>query len=265
MRIKDLINKSYYGTIGYISSVKDLEILESYILHNIKILKEYKQIIVATNYKNHQELAEENHNLWKKYFPNCVLIDLKENRGHNFGTSDLDNALFDYCKNNNIEWLCKSANDVILEEQILKLPVIEADFYYMSSIGLGGMVKYDFDNQRIINEDFVPQTNFYFINVSKADYLNDKDYVDKTYNEIQFRPNYNGKIWEYFPGWSCERFLKKCIERNNLKAYHLTSQKTYIKLLDIILQEQIHDCSHKNIMIEGICHFHNVNQKIIKL
>ena len=264
MQVKDLVNKSYYGTVGYISSVKDLEILESYILHNIKILKEYKGIIVATNYKD-LSLAFKNTKIWLKYFPDCHIIDLMENRGHNFGTADLDNSLFDYCKNNNIEWLCKSANDIILEEQILKIPVIEADFYYMSSIGLGGMVKYNFDNQRIINEDFVPQTNFYFINISKADYLNDKDYVDKTYDEIQIHPNYNGKIWEYFPGWSCERFLKKCIERNNLKVYHLISQKTYIKLLDIILQEQIHDCSHKNIMIEGICHFHNVNQKIIKL
>tara|TARA_R110002167_G_scaffold306289_2_gene510969 strand:- start:43 stop:840 length:798 start_codon:yes stop_codon:yes gene_type:complete len=265
MGIKDLINKSYYGTIGYISSIKDIEVLEGYILYNIEVLKEYKQIIIATNYKNPSELIEENHNLWKKYFPNCILIDLPKNRGHNFGTADLDNALFDYCKDNNIEWLCKSTNDIILEKQILNLPLSEADFYYMSSIGLGGMVKYDFDNKRIINEDFSPQTNFYFINISKADYLNDKEYVDKTYNQVQNILDYNGKVWEYFPGWSCERFLKKCIERNSLSTHHLITPKTYIKLLDIILQEQIHDCSHKNIMIEGICHFHNTNQIITKI
>ena len=232
MGIKDLINKSYYGTIGYISSIKDIEVLEGYILYNIEVLKEYKQIIIATNYKNPSELIEENHNLWKKYFPNCILIDLPKNRGHNFGTADLDNALFDYCKDNNIEWLCKSTNDIILEKQILKLPLSEADFYYMSSIGLGGMVKYD---------------------------------VDKTYNQVQNILDYNGKVWEYFPGWSCERFLKKCIERNSLSTHHLITPKTYIKLLDIILQEQIHDCSHKNIMIEGICHFHNTNQIITKI
>ena len=240
MGIKDLINKSYYGTIGYISSIKDIEVLEGYILYNIEVLKEYKQIIIATNYKNPSELIEENHNLWKKYFPNCILIDLPKNRGHNFGTADLD-------------------------KQILNLPLSEADFYYMSSIGLGGMVKYDFDNKRIINEDFSPQTNFYFINISKADYLNDKEYVDKTYNQVQNILDYNGKVWEYFPGWSCERFLKKCIERNSLSTHHLITPKTYIKLLDIILQEQIHDCSHKNIMIEGICHFHNTNQIITKI
>ena len=50
MGIKDLINKSYYGTIGYISSIKDIEVLEGYILYNIEVLKEYKQIIIATNY-----------------------------------------------------------------------------------------------------------------------------------------------------------------------------------------------------------------------
>jgi hypothetical protein len=42
----------------------------------------------------------------------------------------------------------------------------------------------------------------------------------------------------------------------------LVPQKTYIKLLEYIKQQQIHDCSHKNIMIEGICHYQNINQSI---
>ena len=132
----------------------------------------------------------------------------------------------------------------------------------MNGIGLGGMVKYNFDNERIINEYFFPQTNFYFINVSKTDYLNDKEYIDKTYNEIQNISNYNGRIWEYFQGWECEGFLANCVKRNNLSKYHLVSQKNYIKLLELIKQNQIHDCSHKNIMIEGICHYQYPEQKI---
>ena len=263
MILKSLIHKSYYGSIGYIENQESIDILGSYLLHNKPVLNEYKGHIFAFTHKlfSCDILEKTIHSL----FPNAKIILLDENRGHNFGTADLDNTIFDYCKENNIEWLCKASNDILLQPEVLGIPIQKSDFYYMSSIGLGGMVKYDFNNERIINEDFFPQTNFYFINVSKTDYLNNKEYIDKTYNEMQNIPNYNGKIWEYFQGWTCERFLKKCIERNNLSKYHLVPQKTYIKLLELIKQQQIHDCSHKNIMIEGICHYQNTNQKITLL
>lgn len=265
MKVKNLINKSYYGTIGYVSSKNDLENLERYILHNLAILNEYKQIIVATNYKNYPELTEENSNLWKKYFPDCILLDSKINRGHNHGYTDLDNLIIDYCKNNNIEWLCKSANDIIIQPSHLTKDIPEADFYYLNGIGYGGMVKYNFDNKRIINEDFYPQTNFYFINVSKIDYLNDKKYLDDSYEYIKSIPNYNGRIWEYIREWTCERFLRKCVERNKLKIHHLISEEKYIKLLNYVKQTQIHDCSHKNLLIEGVCHYHSLNHPLYEI
>tara|TARA_B110000902_G_scaffold207133_1_gene236071 strand:- start:95 stop:886 length:792 start_codon:yes stop_codon:yes gene_type:complete len=263
MILKEIINKSYYGTDNYIDNLEDLKILEQLILFNLEVLKEYKGIIVATNYKD-LGLAIKNAKIWLKYFPDCHIIDLIENRGHNFGTADLDNTLFDYCKQNNIEWLCKSSGDTILEVEVLNNKIEESDFYYLNGIGWGGMVKYDFDFDRIIKEDFYPQTNFYFINISKTDYLNDKDYVNQTYNIIKDNPEYNGKIWEYFDGWSCEDFLKTCIIRNNLSKYHLVSPKNYRNLIKYIFDHQIHDCSHKQIMIENICHLHEGNN-IIKL
>ena len=91
----------------------------------------------------------------------------------------------------------------------------------------------------------------------KAEY---KDKITALENEIQNIPNYNGKILEYFQVWECEGFLRECINRNKLSKYHLISPKTYIKLLEYIKQHQIHDCSHKNIMIEGICHYQNTKQ-----
>jgi hypothetical protein len=36
-----------------------------------------------------------------------------------------------------------------------------------------------------------------------------KEYIDKTYNEIQLLDNYNGKIWEYIQDWSCEGFFSR--------------------------------------------------------
>ena len=63
---------------------------------------------------------------------------------------------------NNIEWLCKSSGDIILETGVLNNEIEESDFYYLNGVGYGGMVKYDFDLDRIIKEDFYPQTNFIF-------------------------------------------------------------------------------------------------------
>jgi hypothetical protein len=79
-----------------------------------------------------------------------------------------------------------------------------------------------------------PQTNFYFINVNKTDFLYDKEYVDETYNHVLTIPNYNGKVWEYIQGWSCENFLKKCVKRNNLKKHHLIPKEKYLSLLQLV-------------------------------
>ena len=126
MVLKNLINKSIYGGMGYISSQSDIDLLEQYILYNLPVLKEYKQVIVATNYGS--SLQEENTQMWKKYFPNCVIIDLEVNRGHNHGYTDLENSLFDWCKENNEEWLCKVSNDIIIQESILEKEIQEAIF-----------------------------------------------------------------------------------------------------------------------------------------
>ena len=264
MVVKELINKSVYGTIGYISSLEDIDRTEQYILYNLPILQEYKNIIVATNF-NSLEWETQYNAVWKEYFPECILITSPENRGHNHGYVDLDNLLFNYCKENNIEWLCKSANDTIITHKLLDKQIGDADFYYLNGIGYGGMVKYDFDFERIVNEDFYPQTNFYFINVSKTDYLNDAYYADETYKYIKSLDEYNGRIWEYIENWSCEKFLRDCIERNNLLKEHLISPDKYLSLLNSVKQLQIHDCSHKNIMIEGICHFHTLNEGILTI
>ena len=263
MSLRQLINKSTYGTIGYISSEDDLTRMEQYLMYNLEVLKEFGNIIVATNYSG--DFKEQNSSVWKKYFPNCTIIDSPVNRGHNFGTADLDNLIFDYCKDNNIEWLCKGANDVLLQTKIFEIEVEEADFYYMNGFSFETIFKHKMDLDYLDQNHFTPQTNFYIINVSKTDYLNNKEYLSKTYDLLMSIPNFNGKPWEYIKGWSCEEFLALCISRNNLTKYNLFKGELYEKLFNLIKLNKIGDPSHKNIMIQGICHYQFPNQSIIEL
>ena len=265
MLLKELINKSYYGTIGYIAKEEDLEVLEQYILYNLPVLQEHIGIIVATNYG--EDLQQANADLWKKYFPEVVILDLKVNRGPNFGYCDLDDMLFDYCKDNNIEWLCKSANDIIIQESILDKKIKEADFYYTTSVGYSALFEpYTITVNKVYNtaEYFYPQTNYYFINVSKVDYLNDKQHVDEIYNKVQEIEGYDGRAWEY--GFkSCEVLLKESVERNKLSYFNLIVPEKFTILLNTIKQYQIHDPSHKNIMLDGICHYPYINEQVIEI
>jgi len=265
MNLKQLINKSVYGTIGYIGSQDDIDVLESYILYNLPVLKEYKQIVVATNYGF--PLQNENTQLWKKYFPNCVIIDSEVNRGHNFGTADLDNMLFDWCKENNEEWLCKSANDMIFQESILEKEVDNAEFYYLTSVGLGAFPPpFEVSVEKVYDthEYFYPQTNYYFINVFKINELNDKNHINSIYKIYQTNTDLNKKAWDV--GFkTCEVLLKETIENNKLSTFNLISRKKFHILLNTIKEYQIHDPSHKNIMMEGICHLQFNQHPIIEI
>ena len=51
MKLKDLINKSYYVANGFIESAESISILEKYITYNLDVLKEFKGVVIATNYK----------------------------------------------------------------------------------------------------------------------------------------------------------------------------------------------------------------------
>jgi hypothetical protein len=266
MILKELINKSYYTSNGYVKDINSLHILEQYIIYNLPVLKHFKGHIVANTYDGYNELHMATEKIWKKYFPECLLIFRTKNRGHGFGIADSENDIIDHCHSMKIDWILKTSSDVIFLESILNKEISgKADLYYMNGIGYGGMEKYGYNLDIIEQEDFYPQTNFYFINTTKIDYLYDKDYINETYEHSKTIPNYNNKTWEHFPGWTCEEFLKKCTQRNNLIKEHLIPSNIYKRLLKIIKENQIHDCSHKNIMIDGVCHFQYPDQPVIQI
>ena len=267
----ELINKSFVGVVAHISSDTKLESLEQYINTNKEIFDNFKGIIVAANYvdmpgldKRFNSLILRHHEIWLKYYPDVKFIDLDENRSHTFGTLDLDGAVFDYCKENDIEWLFKVNDDMLFTPEFLEdeeLP--EADFYYWNGIGIGGMKKYEYDNDRMIKEDYYPQTTIYFINTTKLPELHNKQVVTDGYNYCMGLENYNGKVWEVIEGFTCEDFLKNATIKNKLVKHHMTKPTTYIRLLNFIKANHIADCSHKQLIIDGFVHLQWPDQKCI--
>ena len=270
MKKIELINKSYVGVSVHISSDTKLQSLEQYINTNKEIFDKFKGVIVAANYadapgldKRFNALIHRHHEVWLNYFDDVKFIDLDENLGHTFGTLDLDGSLFNYCKENDIEWLFKVNDDMLYLDDFLEGEVPEADFYYYNGVGFGGMEKYEYDIDRIANEDFYPQTTQYFINTSKLPYIHKQETVDAAYDFIQKLPNYNGKVWEHVEGFTCEDLLKNAVTKNNLVKHHLTQPTTYIRLLEFVKANQVHDCSHKQLIIDGTCHLQWPEQKCI--
>jgi len=264
MILKELANSSVYGTVGHVSTKEDVDFLEKhYVTYNLPVLKEFGHVLVATNFDN-VEVVPYLEAMWRRYFKDCTFINSTTNRGHGIGTADLDDAIFNFCKDNQVEWLCKSSNDMIFRKEVLYKEIGGADFYYFNGIGYTGVYNYDFDLYRIMDENFYPQTTFYFINVSKVDYLNDREHVNETYTRIQAADSYSGKLGDY--GFRTnETLLKECIERNKLVRENLLPREKYFKLLNIIKDFRIADCSHKSIMLENICHMQWLAQPIIEI
>lgn len=262
MKFGQIIEQSVYGTIGCIASLRHLEVLERFISHNLPVLKAFKGVCVATNYGAglHGELATRNGALWRRYIPGCTLLDSGHNRGHSIGTCDLDNLLFDHCKENNISWLCKGANDVLLSEAVFETGVEPADFYYLEAISYAAMRQQGFDLAKIRAGLFYPQTNFYAINVGKTDFLVEKEFLDRSHAIVTGMPGYNGRIWEVIPGWACEHLLRKCVIRNRLSRCRLLDDAQLTRVLAMVRDRRIEDCSLKGVNINGICHCHDLDQ-----
>jgi len=246
MTLKDIIPNSIYCTIGYCDE-KHLETLEQYIQQNKFLLELFDKISIA--YNGEREKCLEAIKIWNDRFPGKLLFGiLPINRGQTYGTMDLDNEVIRLGLISNKDYIWKTSADTIFFEQILEKEIAEADFYYLNGIGYAGL-------ERFNSEYFFPQTNFYIIS-SNIDYLNDENEVDEVY-ELQ-KVNPNKRPWELKQGFESETFLKRCVERNKLWKFHLCNDSYFRKIMNVVRNYQIHDSSHKNLIIEdpGVSHLH---------
>lgn len=252
-----------YCSIGSTNNNRDLYLLEYNLNRLSEVLKHpysfnIKEVIVADNGIKSKEAFE----LWRdkiSYNTKCLFLD--SNRGHTFGTMELDNTVLSNSKNS--DFTIKSTNDMLTGKNLVKkLDEIthSYDFYYLDSVGYANVFSYD-------RQNFSPQTNFYIIKTSileKNGPVNRPELYNKVYlNYINNNPN-ELKPWEFEPKVECESELLSYVKKYNLKSCPLLGDNTLKNLLSIVKDLNIHDCSHKNLYLQeiGLTHFHPSTEPI---
>jgi hypothetical protein len=256
VKFGDVLSGAVYGITGYVAGHRDIADAERVIIHNLAVLGAFEQVVVATNYREGcpDALRQSHRELWRRHLPSCVLLDNGHNRGHSIGTADLENLLFDYCRAAGRRWLCSGASDVLLGTEVLDIPVHPADFYYLNAVSYDALHQHDFQLSLFTDNFFFPQTTFYAINTGACDTLYDRGRLDDAWRQVSAIPDYNDRIWEYLPGWSCEGRLRDCVLRNRLRRCHLMSDEQWQRVLAVVVAQRISDCSFKGLSINGICH-----------
>jgi hypothetical protein len=256
VKFVDVLSEAVYGITGYVANLGDIAVAERVVIHNLAILGTFKQVVVATNYSEGcpDALRQSHREMWRRQLPDCVLLDNGHNRGHSIGTADLENLLFDYCRAAGRRWLCSGASDMLLAAEVLDIPVHPADFYYLNAVSYDALRQHDFQLSLFTDNFFFPQTTFYAINTNAADTLYDRARLDAAWRQVRAIPDYNDRIWEYLPGWSCERQLRDSVLENQLTRCHLMSDEQWQRVLAVVVAQSISDCSFKGLSINGICH-----------
>ena len=234
------------------------------IQHNYSVLESAKShSIIVKHLMNEQakERAERFVETFKilyqnslHYTPSVTVSEL----GHTFGTLQLDLEAFQSIPSPG-GYLLKLSGDVFLNQTEFEKTLVPQgqDFYYLNGIGKGGLEKYSSLSQAAL-EDFYPQTNFYIIDTSKVvgvtpPYSQILNFHKAFMLDKQHNPDL--KPWEWMEGFTCEDFLKKATLK--LKKYHILPYHRYMTLLQYINEANIHDPSHKNIMVAGVMHAHS--------
>lgn len=268
-----------YGVIGYIDSKESIQQLVSNLRTSYDFLKRMDGLVCVLNYHTNNNQTSELQKLLVQQITDILLpifnisdihiIHYPENRGHNFGTCDLDNRLVEYCKEHNLGWLVKTSMDVYVKNS--KFPwnrisnyMEDYDFFYFNGYSYVDLTKNNFSYDFMHKKYFSPQTNFYIINTDKIEGdLIDKEYLQWSYEVLSNIPEFNGKPWEYIRGWSCEHFLDICTKKNNLRKQPILNFIEEANLLQYVSISKYPDPSHKNIEVKGVCHYHYPNNKIL--
>jgi hypothetical protein len=272
MKIKNIIKDCTLGITAYLTLKNDsIKTFLSYIIYNKEIIEQFSNLIIVVNTDKDDDV-EIIKSLLNQYIDDCDIIFLEENRGHTFGTMDLEEELFIQSKNYPQKYLFKTSQDVVFQPQFLDTLIVEADFYYIPGFSYETIVKTNNNFLTLKNSDkLTPQTNFFILNKNKASNIyGGNDYITEYYNKFIkiLKTNPQAKPWEEFPDpkFDCETLLKRNVISNNLTECNILNDLQFQKLFNLVKDYKIGDPSHKNIMLPcGLSHYHYPTHPVIDL
>ena len=267
MKLQSLTSKSCYATIATITE-DSFDKLNLFMQYNEELIKQFPHVIISTNSLEDTPIRKVNqyHNTWRRMVPNCVILHSDKNRGHMFGTIDLEEDILKHIKKElpEVQYLWKSMDDVITTTDLLDVEVEEAEFYYLPGFSYESIQKAGGkENLRKIYDAFdsgfyTPQTPFFILDITNINslYGSDIDIKINIYKEVKAR-NPAVKPWEvpFNIKFDCETHLGRTTK--DLKKFCLLKDQ-FKDLLDMVEINKIGDPSHKNIYFEklGVCHYH---------
>lgn len=273
MKIKDIIPDCTLGVTVYVNNDTVRDFI-SYLIYNKEIIEQFPNMVMAIN--SDEEDLTFIKKLLATYAADLDIVFLDQNRGHMFGTMDLDEAVFQLSKQYPQKYLCKLSQDVIVDDTFLETDIEEADFYFVPGFshettlrhaGIAGLHQVF---KTSAHEDFTPQSNFFILNKQSDSVYGGISLITEYYDKFQeiLKEKPNAKCWEEFPNpkFDCETFLGRNINKQDFKFFNLLTDLEFKMLWKTIFNYQIGDPSHKNILLPcGICHFHFRDKPIIKL
>jgi hypothetical protein len=263
MKLKDLLPDACYGSIATITGEESIHKVQTFLNMNADFINSFKNILVALNTgeKADSYIEEAYKNEWLKMVPNVVFLHAHDNKGHMFGTIELEELILRFAKTYfpKTRYLFKTMEDVITNSKLLELEVPEASFYYLPSISYESIIRNKLD---------LPQTTFYILDITYIDSLYGKDVKLKHHEYLlALANNPRLKPWDmpFEIKFDCETHLARTVK--NHSKYCLLNSETYDKLLNFVEKHKVGDPSHKNIYFinEGICHYHNWEDSVFEL
>lgn len=275
MKIKDIIQECTLGITLYATN-NNIKDFISYLIYNKAIIEQFPNMVIAIN-SDEKDLSFIKE-LLSMYVEEVDLIFLDQNRGHMFGTMDLDEAVLNASKSYPQKYLLKISQDVILESYLEEVDIKkDQDFYFLPGFSYETLQR-NVDVSTLYNifkeakgDDFTPQSNFFIINKEIfPSVYGDKNLINNLYLEFQeiLKTKPNAKCWEEFtnPKFDCETYLGNNVKLLTTNIQSLLSKEEFNFLWEYIDSYKVGDPSHKNIMLPcGICHFQWKNQPITKL
>lgn len=271
MTLRSLLPISAFGSIATITGEESLEKAYGFIQYNKEFIQSFQNVIISVNKTDNcsMDIVSKYKFLWLDIVPNAVFRYNPVNRGHMFGTIDLDESIVAYVKVHlpQTKYLFKSSEDMLLSTILLDAEYTQSDFYYLPGFSYETILKaggIEALYRKIKTNEYpywTPQTNLFMLNIHMVVnlYGNDIECRRSKYLEAKSKNNLLQPwdvIFDDGIKFDCENFLARSVE--NMSKQCLISVGCLKNLLTFVFQNCIGDPSHKNIFFEdiGLCHYH---------